>query len=50
MSHSTSLTNECKSTSGDDQTHIQFVRNAEGKIVGAILDPGPDELRGVRID
>jgi CubicO group peptidase (beta-lactamase class C family) len=36
--------------SGDDQTHIQFVRDAEGKIVGAILDPGPDELRGVRID
>jgi hypothetical protein len=29
---------------------IQFVRDAEGKIVGAILDPGPDELRGVRID
>jgi hypothetical protein len=36
--------------SGDDQTHIQFVRDAEGKIVGAILDPGPNELRGVRID
>jgi hypothetical protein len=36
--------------SGDDQTRIQFVRDAEGKIVGAILDPGPDELRGVRID
>ena len=36
--------------SGDDQTHIQFVRDAEGKIVGAILDPGPDELRGVRIN
>jgi hypothetical protein len=36
--------------SGDDQTHIRFVRDAEGKIVGAILDPGPDELRGVRID
>ena len=36
--------------SGDDRTHIQFVRDAEGKIVGAILDPGPDELRGVRID
>ena len=36
--------------SGEDQTRIQFVRDAEGKIVGAILDPGPDELRGVRID
>jgi CubicO group peptidase (beta-lactamase class C family) len=36
--------------SGDDRTRIQFVRDAEGKIVGAILDPGPDELRGVRID
>jgi hypothetical protein len=36
--------------SGDDRTQIQFVRDAEGKIVGAILDPGPDELRGVRID
>jgi CubicO group peptidase (beta-lactamase class C family) len=36
--------------SGDDRTHIHFVRDAEGKIVGAILDPGPDELRGVRID
>jgi membrane-associated protease RseP (regulator of RpoE activity) len=36
--------------SGDDRTYIQFVRDAEGKIVGAILDPGPDELRGVRID
>ena len=36
--------------SGDDRTHFQFVRDAEGKIVGAILDPGPDELRGVRID
>jgi CubicO group peptidase (beta-lactamase class C family) len=36
--------------SGDDQTHIQFFRDAEGKIVGAIVDPGPDELRGVRID
>jgi CubicO group peptidase (beta-lactamase class C family) len=36
--------------SGDDRTHIQFLRDAEGKIVGAILDPGPDELRGVRID
>jgi hypothetical protein len=29
--------------SGDDQTHIRFVRDAERKIVGAILDPGPDE-------
>jgi hypothetical protein len=36
--------------SGGDRTHIQFVRDAEGKIVGAILDLGPDELRGVRID
>ena len=36
--------------SGDDLTHIKFVRDAEGKIVGAILDPGADELRGVRID
>jgi hypothetical protein len=36
--------------SGDDLTHIQFLRDAEGKIVGAILDPGPDELRGVRVD
>jgi hypothetical protein len=30
---------------GDDLTRIQFVRDAD-KIVGAILDPGPDELRG----
>jgi CubicO group peptidase (beta-lactamase class C family) len=36
--------------SGDDRTLIKFVRDAEGKIVGAILDPGPDEMRGVRID
>jgi membrane-associated protease RseP (regulator of RpoE activity) len=36
--------------SGDDLMHIKFMRNAESKIVGAILDPGPDELRGVRID
>jgi Beta-lactamase/PDZ domain len=36
--------------SGDDLTHIKLVRDAEGKIVGAILDPGPDELRGVQID
>jgi hypothetical protein len=36
--------------SGDDRTRIRFLRDAEGKIVGAILDPGPDELRGVRID
>jgi hypothetical protein len=35
---------------GDDRTRIQFERDAAGKIVGAILDPGPDELRGVRID
>jgi CubicO group peptidase (beta-lactamase class C family) len=36
--------------SGDDRTHIEFVRDGEGNVVGAILDPGPDELRGVRID
>jgi hypothetical protein len=36
--------------SGDDQTLIRFVRDAEGKIVGATLDPGSNELRGVRID
>jgi CubicO group peptidase (beta-lactamase class C family) len=35
---------------GDDRTRIRFERDAGGKIVGAILDPGPDELRGVRID
>jgi CubicO group peptidase (beta-lactamase class C family) len=36
--------------SGEDRTHIRFVRDVEGKITGAILDPGPDEFRGVRID
>ena len=36
--------------SGDDRTRVQFVRDAGGRVVGVILDPGPDEMRGVRID
>jgi CubicO group peptidase (beta-lactamase class C family) len=35
---------------GDDHTRLRFVRDANGRISGAILDPGPEELRGVRID
>jgi hypothetical protein len=36
--------------SGDDRTRLRFVRDANGKISGAILDPGSAELDGVRID
>jgi CubicO group peptidase (beta-lactamase class C family) len=36
--------------SGDDHTRLRFVRDANGKISGAILDPGSAELDGVRID
>jgi membrane-associated protease RseP (regulator of RpoE activity) len=36
--------------SGDDHARLLFVRDANGKISGAILDPGSDELHGVRID
>jgi CubicO group peptidase (beta-lactamase class C family) len=35
---------------GDDHTRLRFLRDANGRISGAILDPGPDELHGVRID
>jgi hypothetical protein len=35
---------------GDDHTRLRFLRDANGRISGAILDPGSDELHGVRID
>ncbi len=35
---------------GGDHTRISFIRDPAGKVSGAILNPGPSELRGVRID
>ena len=35
---------------GGDHTRIAFVRDATGAVSGAVLDPGPWEQRGVRID
>jgi hypothetical protein len=33
---------------GADHTRVAFVRDAAGKISGAILNPGPWEQRGAR--
>ena len=35
---------------GSDQTRIAFVTDEAGKVVGAILNPGPWEVRAVRIN
>ncbi len=35
---------------GGDHTRIAFVRDAAGKVSGAVLNPGQWELRGVRVE
>jgi hypothetical protein len=35
---------------GGDHTRIAFVRDSAGKVLGAVLNPGQWELKGVRID
>jgi hypothetical protein len=35
---------------GGDHTRIAFTREGSGKITGAILNPGPREIKGTRID
>jgi YD repeat-containing protein len=33
-----------------DRTRIAFVRDAAGKVSGAVLNPGPRQQRGMRLD
>jgi hypothetical protein len=35
---------------GGDHTRIAFARDAEGKVLRAVLNPGPWQLTGVRVD
>jgi hypothetical protein len=35
---------------GGDRTRIAFVSDHSGKITGAILNPGPRQIKGVRLD
>jgi CubicO group peptidase (beta-lactamase class C family) len=35
---------------GDDHTRLAFVRDTEGRISGAVLNPGPWQLNGERIE
>jgi hypothetical protein len=35
---------------GGDHTRIAFIGDRSGKITGAILNPGPREIKGLRID
>jgi membrane-associated protease RseP (regulator of RpoE activity) len=35
---------------GGDRSRIAFVRDQAGKVLGAVLNPGPWELKGVRIE
>ena len=35
---------------GGDNTRIAFITDQSGKVTGAILNPGPQEIRGVRVD
>jgi Beta-lactamase len=34
----------------DLDTRIAFITDQSGKVTGAILNPGPREIRGVRVD
>ena len=34
----------------DDHTRIAFVRDSAGKVSGAVLNPGPRQQSGVRLD
>jgi len=35
---------------GGDHTRIAFITDGSGKIAGAVLNPGPREIKGVRVD
>jgi hypothetical protein len=35
---------------GGDHTRIMFVRDSNGKVSEAVLDPGPSELRGRKLN
>ena len=34
---------------GDDHTRLAFVRDAEGKVTGVVLNPGPSEIRAAKL-
>ncbi len=35
---------------GGDQTRLAFVRDPAGKVSGVVLNPGPSEVRGTKVD
>ena len=35
---------------GGDHTRIAFIGDGSGKITGAILNPGPREIKGIKLD
>jgi hypothetical protein len=35
---------------GGDKTRIEFITDLSGKVTGAILNPGPRQIEGFRID
>jgi len=34
---------------GGDHTRLAFVRGGDGKVSGVILNPGPSEIRGTKL-
>lgn len=45
----TAMSNSEFQVDGGDHTRITFVKDALGKVAGAILNPGPWEQRGARV-